>query len=118
MTELGPFYDRQGNAIDWFEYTRLDRDRAYKVVRQTQVDDVVVSTVWLGLDHGFGFYDEPLIFETMLMSRDLFPRVVGEGVWLGAEFEDFQERYSSEDVAIERHEEIVTMLRVKVPNAP
>lgn len=34
------------------------------------VDDVLrVSTVWLGIDHSFGFGDEPLIWETMIFSE-------------------------------------------------
>jgi hypothetical protein len=31
---------------------------------------VLVSTVWLGLDHGFGLSVRPLIFESMAFSRE------------------------------------------------
>jgi hypothetical protein len=42
----------------WFEQS--DRTVAY-----TQRDDVSVSTVFLGIDHGFGRKGPPVLFETM-----------------------------------------------------
>lgn len=46
----------------WFE----SADRA---VKQETVNGLWVSTVFLGLDHGFGS-NEPLVFETMVFSKD------------------------------------------------
>ncbi len=60
------------------------------MVEQTEVDDYLISTVWLGLDHGFGQTAEPLIFETMVFKA---------GDMSGLE----QRRYASEDEARAGH---------------
>lgn len=64
------YYDRQGVAISRDEWARdFDNDKV-KIVKQTRVDDVLVSTVWLGLDHRFSGEGPPLIFETMIFGGD------------------------------------------------
>jgi hypothetical protein len=41
----------------------------YKIVKQDKLaNGVFVSTVWLGLDHNYGFNNRPLIFETMVFG--------------------------------------------------
>lgn len=40
-----------------------------KIVQQTQIGAVEVSTVFLGLDHSYG-EGEPLLFETMVFGGD------------------------------------------------
>lgn len=40
-----------------------------RIVAKTQIDEVLVSTVFLGLDHNFG-PGEPLLFETMIFTED------------------------------------------------
>ena len=40
-------------------------EKAERHVAQTQIGDVWVSTVFLGLDHNFGFEGPPVLFETM-----------------------------------------------------
>lgn len=59
-----------------------------------------VSTVWLGLDHNFFRTGPPLIFETMCEN------VIGE-------WEDFQERYSTENDAIVGHLEALDQFRAR-----
>lgn len=87
-----------GDGLDWesqeywvgMEGRGLGGD-AWRVAR-TEVGDVVVSTVFLGIDHGYG--DEPLqLFETMT-----FP---GEDQW----------RYSTWDEAEHGHAQVVDELR-------
>jgi len=82
------YYDRDGNAISmrtWSEMTQADhvRMRAWesgdldereepwtnKRVGDTNVGELRVSTVWLGLNHAFG-PGPPLIFETMVFGLD------------------------------------------------
>lgn len=58
-----------------------------RIVEQSQFGDVKVSTVFLGLDHSFG-YGEPLLFETMIF---------------GGEHDQYQDRYSTWDEAVEGH---------------
>jgi len=74
-----------------FEWAQDLEHREYQIVRQESLPNGYwVSTVWLGLDHSFGS-GPPLIFETMVRNT-----AVGE-------WEDFQERYSTENEAIIGH---------------
>lgn len=59
------YYDKQGKLLTRTEYFGLlgTIGPDYKRVAVSEVGDVLISTVWLGLDHGYG--GEPLIFETM-----------------------------------------------------
>ena len=64
------FFDRDGHALatvtDW---ARLRQDRTYCRVNLTPIADRrLISTVWLGIEHGFDGA-RPLIFETMVFSR-------------------------------------------------
>jgi len=69
MSSLDPF-DKQGESIDNDEYLRLSADFEYRVVAQTKLyNGVYVSTIWLGLPHGFRG-DRPLIFETLVTYED------------------------------------------------
>jgi hypothetical protein len=48
------WYDRAGQPLPEGDYTAVEKllgDPAYKIVKRTELGDVVVSTVWLGLDH-------------------------------------------------------------------
>ena len=70
----------------WFE-------TAERVVRQTRIDEhLVVSTVFLGLDHNYTRTGPPLLFETMVFRH-------GSG--------DETRRYSTWEEADEGHEEVV-----------
>lgn len=40
--------------------------------KRTVLDDLSVSTVWLGIDHSFGLGGPPLIYETMLFGDHPF----------------------------------------------
>jgi hypothetical protein len=85
------YYDRGGRPISQDEWMRLFAEEEHKRVARTEwPDGTVLSTVWLGLDHGFG--TRPLIFETMV-----FP---DEDCW----------RYSTESEAREAHAEIASAL--------
>jgi hypothetical protein len=92
------YYDRQGNPITQDRYIKLFEDMAYKRVAETMVGPYWVSTVWIGLDHGFG-NGEPLIFETMVFHKD-------KG-WL----DEDMDRYSTEAEALEGHERMVERWR-------
>jgi hypothetical protein len=66
-------------------------ERADRTVARTDIGEVRVSTVFLGLDHNWGD-GPPLIFETMVF---------------GGEFDEWQERYSTWDQAVAGHEAMV-----------
>lgn len=103
----GDYYDRQGRRIGLGDWAERIEDFEYKRVRQDDLilrngRTVFVSTVWLGLDHGFGMGGPPLIFETMVFDRDEDGRL-GEVLT--------QERYSDEATAAEAHRMLVARLR-------
>lgn len=69
----------------WFE------DVSKRVVQQTAVGRILISTVFLGLDHRFGGRpgDLPILFETMVFGIPVL--------------DDYQERCCSWDEALEQH---------------
>jgi len=89
------YFDRQGKPIiGTLEWGRMLEDREYCRVAETILDDGTrVSTAWLGLDHNYGD-DPPLIFETTTFAED-------DGD------EQDQERYSTEQEALEGHQHMV-----------
>lgn len=94
-------FDRQGNPIGLKEWAAKLGDVEYKRVGSDTVGPVWVSTVWLGLDHGFGG-SAPLIFETMT-----FP----SGTDTSQEWRDlYMHRYSTEEDAKLGHALLVEKL--------
>lgn len=86
----------------WFE-------TADRVVLQTTIGDLLVSSVFLGIDHNFGRKGPPLLYETMvfegiewatLMRRE-FPR------------ERYTARHATRAEAIAHHERCVEALRAE-----
>lgn len=98
-------FSRSGEQISMLEWTLLFEDLAYRVVEQTYVlrrPPSLVSTIWLGLDHGFGTRgeDQPLQFETMVLPDS-----------------DFQERYRTEAEARAGHARIVAAVEAAKTSA-
>lgn len=75
-----------------------------RIVKVTMIDNIKISTVFLGLDHNFYQQGPPLFFETMIF---------GEG-----EFDEYQERCSTWDRAVEQHERAVNMVSAAVAPKP
>lgn len=99
------YYDPQGNPLELMEWAELFEQRQETPPdapeswwrKQTKVDDVVVSTVWLGIDHNWWGHGPPLIWETMIF---------GNSPW-----NDHQWRYPTRETAWDDHERIVRALR-------
>ena len=72
----------------WFE-------NANRHVAKTKIDDITISTVFLGLNHGFG-KGPPLLFETMIF---------------GGNFNYDMWRYSTWDEAEKGHQKAVEKVR-------
>lgn len=106
---LDVYYDRSGIPISYEEFGRLFMIPGYRVVEQTVLADAAdpttgydVSTVWLGIDHGWGSHELPVIFETMVfrLGGAEVDSVFGEG----ANNSDLAcSRYSLETEAQEGH---------------
>lgn len=85
-------FNKQGELISFAEWCALFDDTSYRVVKKTELgEDRFVSTVWLGLDHGFG--GELQIFETMD-----FPG------------QEIQERYATLEEAAAGHDAVVATI--------
>ena len=80
------------DVIEWATWFEKNERR----VGFTEIRDVEVSTVFLGLDHSFGVIEEPLIFETMVF---------------GGPLDQDQEHYSTWDQAEEGHKRMVEKVR-------
>lgn len=91
------WYVRDGSiSTDIVDWVRLCGDDAYRRVAKTDVGDVLVSTVWLGIDHAFGGGGPPVIFETMVF---------------GGPLDEECDRYSTEAEAIAGHEAMVARVQ-------
>ena len=76
-------------ASQWLE----DNDHR-RIVKRDQIGDILVSTVFLGLDHAWDS-DTPVLWETMIF---------------GGEHNQYQERYTSHEDALEGHEKALTLI--------
>jgi len=72
------------------------------IVDRWQGDGVTVSTVFLGLDHGYGT-DLPIVFETMIF---------------GGERDEHCERYATWDEAKSGHDKIVNEIKSGAEQCP
>ena len=68
--------------------------KADRHVGNDHVGDVHVSTVFLGLDHSFGS-GPPVLWETMIF---------------GGEHDQYQERYTSKEAALEGHKKALALV--------
>ncbi len=95
--------DDQGNAVPapsleaWGEFFE-QRDK--RRLARDEVGDIVISTVFLGLDHSWG-QGPPVLWETMIF---------------GGKHDEYQERYTSRDDALAGHRHAVWM--AENPDAP
>jgi hypothetical protein len=105
---MGMYYDRQGRSMEMLAWAQKVEDSEYKVVAQHWVRGWMVSTVWLGIDHGFGFSHAPVIFETMIFP----PGDEAGGEHIASE--QYQDRYSTEEAACAGHDRALSWLREKL----
>ena len=68
------------NLIQWAESFENDN----RIVAQTSIGKVKVSTVFLGIDHSFGG-DIPLLFETLIFGGSLNSKMKRYETWEQAE---------------------------------
>lgn len=105
MRDLGMYIERDGVPINilytdckgedptvvwgrWFE------DHRNRRVAATELGQVHVSTIFLGLDHSFGD-GPPLVYETMIF---------------GGKHDQWQDRYSTREAADQGHQKAVDMV--------
>ena len=105
------YYDLDGLPMSWDQWaemwTRKNAARSKDAdghsrpeddptrIGEDEIGEALVSTVWLGMDHGYGG-GPPIIFETMIF---------------GGEHDQFRERYCTKESALANHNRIVAALR-------
>lgn len=104
------FYDRAGLVITLDQWRELLGVADYvRVALDTIGDGIEVSTIWLGMDHGFAtLFDKdaaPIVFETMVFDEH------GVRHDLNALF---MQRYATEGEAILGHKETVEAIKAHV----
>jgi hypothetical protein len=77
-------------AADW-----LEEGSNRRTVKRDEIDDITVSTVFLGLDHSWTPGGKPVLWETMIF---------------GGEHDQYQERYTSHEDALEGHKKALTLI--------
>ena len=87
-------YDREGKPMCCLLAAPMTEE--YRRVALTKNPKLMISTVWLGIDHGFRRSEKPIIFETMIFRTD-------EDEEKG---HNYQERYCTEAEVIEGHQRI------------
>jgi hypothetical protein len=92
-------YDKEHNPIpcDMETWANKFGDMSYRKVAQDEVGGTTISTVFLGLDHGFG-EGPPILWETCIFF---------------SEGSDVIERYTSYEDAVEGHQKVVEMMKTK-----
>ena len=80
-------------AAEW-----LDKNPERKAVKQEHIDDIFISTVFLGLDHAFPWDKDktPVLWETMIF---------------GGEHDQYQDRYTSYEDALEGHQKAINFIK-------
>ena len=64
------YYDKEGESISLKDWAKLSEDQEYGKIAWTELPNgPLVSTVWIGLAHGYGPIG-PWIFETMVDKGD------------------------------------------------
>ena len=89
--------NKQPYKVSIEELTALYKNPDMKLVKQDTIDGVFVSTVFLGLDHAWSEdpNHKPVLWETMIF---------------GGEYDDYQERYTSHQDALEGHQKAINLL--------
>ena len=90
--------DKENNPMicDAFQdYLKWEEENVnQKKVKQDTIGEILVSTVFLSLDHSFGG-EKPLLWETMIF---------------GGEHDQYQDRYSSYEDALKGHQQALDLI--------
>jgi hypothetical protein len=88
------------DLLKWAEWFETSGDK--RTVEVTSIGDILVSTVFLSIDHSFGI-EEPVLYETKCFQEGDNSQMV--------ELEDFSNRYYTREEALTGHHEAVATIR-------
>lgn len=60
------YYDRAGKPVSREVFAVLFDNMQYRQVGLDKIGDVMISTVWLGINHQFNSDGPPIVFETLV----------------------------------------------------
>ncbi len=92
------YIDKQGNPISMWQWASKNESK-YKIIQQDQIGPYFISTIWIGFN--LGCFDNVLIFETMIFCDSNEEDDLAH----------WQERYATEQEAIDGHEEACKLCR-------
>jgi hypothetical protein len=94
------YFDRDAKPVTFEQWAALrgEGSDGYKRVAETRTGESWVSTVWVGIDMGYGDDRPPIIFETMVF---------------GGPLDQEMDRYATEAEALIGHEAMVGRVRVE-----
>lgn len=81
------------------ESYKIYDDPNMKITKQDKIGDILVSTVFLGMDHSYEKQGNPILWETMIF---------------GGEHDLYQERYSSHEDALIGHQRALDLVNSSV----
>lgn len=101
------------DLMKWAAWMTAARFSRAFIVRKTNVHGLEVSTVFLGLDYGFGESKVPVVFETMVFTSHGKGRSGGEVAFSGGTEHIFgvMRRYCTWHEALAGHEQAVAGFR-------
>lgn len=88
---MGKYYILKGTEVipaSVEQWAESFNDRENRIVEQNHIGEILISTVFLGLDHSWNAGDPPMIFETMIFE---------------GKYDEYQERCSSYKQALKMH---------------
>lgn len=97
MREIG-WWILDENHTPQFVGTGVDYEKVWQRVDETFVGPYHISTVFLGIDHGFTVEGPPILFETMVFCQ-------------GSRSDLEMERYATWAEAVEGHNQMVALVR-------
>lgn len=107
---------RQVKEVDlmtWANWLESDKGGKARQIGFDRLDDIYISTVFLGLDHSFGM-GRPLIFETMVFAnKETEVEMFGKKHTIHRSLDEYSNRYTTMDEAKAGHESLVNDLKKK-----
>jgi hypothetical protein len=93
MTDRAIHYILEGKTTKQTDFLTwaMWYERADRTVARTEINNIIVSTVFFGLDFSLGDENVPMLFETMILGGELDGSKVRCSTWEQAE--QLHERY-------------------------
>lgn len=99
------YMETDDGVYEEMDYAKMgEYQREHRIIQQDKVGTFFISTVWLGLDHGYG-EGEPHIYETMIFDES------EEGPSYPDWPDMYQERYSRWKSALKNHRRVLKVVQ-------